>query len=370
MPSFEPLVDQIYEAAANPDLWPQVMHDIGGTVDAAGGIILTRRSDSWLGWRYSPGLERGTDAYLTGAATARSQSTARLVSLNWAGFITEQEAFPDREEYFADPMMTEWGTPAGLDRAAVTAIHVPTGDLVIVQINRLIGRPQFAPEEIARLDTLRPHLARAGLLAARWRLERLRAAAEALAMIGLPAAILDARGKVLAANSLIEALDLHLLWLPKDRIALIDPAANTLLRGAVAEINDPAAASVRSFPSKGAADAPVVVHLIPATGEARDLFEGGFGVLAITPVAAPSAPDIALIQGLFDLTAAEARVASGVAEGLALEEIADRHGVTVGTVRTQVKAVFAKTGSNRQAQLAALLAAQPRIPHKTPGTRE
>ena len=90
-------------------------------------------------------------------------------------------------------------------------------------------------------------------------------------MIGLPAAILDARGKVLAANSLIEALDSHLLWLPKDRIALIDPAANTLLRGAVAEINDPAAASVRSFPSKGAADAPVVVHLIPATGEARDI---------------------------------------------------------------------------------------------------
>jgi DNA-binding CsgD family transcriptional regulator len=57
-------------------------------------------------------------------------------------------------------------------------------------------------------------------------------------------------------------------------------------------------------------------------------------------------------------------VASGVAEGLTLDEIAERHGVAVGTVRTQVKSVFAKTGSNRQSQLAALLAAQPRIPHE------
>jgi DNA-binding CsgD family transcriptional regulator len=89
-------------------------------------------------------------------------------------------------------------------------------------------------------------------------------------------------------------------------------------------------------------------------------------VLALTAVATPAAPDAALIQGLFDLTAAEARVASGVAEGLAIEQIAARHGVAVATIRTQVKAIFAKTGSNRQSQLAALLASQPRIPLSPP----
>lgn len=370
MPDFESLVDQIYEAAANPDLWPQVMHHLGGAVHGAGGIILTRRSDAWLGWRYSAAMAPGAEAYMTGPAVAQTQSTARLLAVNCAGFITEQEAFADDEEYLADSLMTEWGTPAGLHHAAVTAIHVPTGDLVVVQINRRVGQPQFDSDDISRLDAFRPHLARAGLLGARWRLERLRAASEALALIGLPAAILDARGKVLAANAPIEKMNSHLVWLPRDRIALVDPTANALLRRAIGDIGDPAATSVRSFPAKGAANDPVVFHLIPTTGGARDLFGGGFGVLVLTPVAAPAAPDVALIQGLFDLTAAEARVASGVAEGLSLDQIAERHGVALGTVRTQVKSVFAKTGSSRQSQLAALLAAQPRIPHEPPKTSD
>lgn len=359
--SFESLVDQIYEAAADPGLWPQVMHDLGRSADAAGGIILTRRADAWLGWRYSDAMAPGAEAYMRGAA-ARSQSTSRLLAVNRAGFIDALEAFSNEEDYLVDPMMTEWGAPAGLHHAAATAMPAPTGDLVVVQINRRKGQPRFDRDDISRLDAFRPHLARAGLLAARWRLERLRAAAEALALIGLPAAILDARGKVLAANALIEAMASYVRWLPKDRLALFDPAANALLQAAVTDISNPAATSVRSFPAKGIAGDPVVAHLIPTAGEARDLFDGGFGVLALTPLAAPSAPNAALIQGLFDLTPAEARVASGVAEGLTPDQIAARQDVTVATVRSQIKSIFAKTGSNRQSQLAALLAAQPRIP--------
>src|SRR5271165_5600277 len=128
MPDYESLVGQIYEAASDPGLWPQVMHDLGGAVEGAGGIILTRRSDAWLGWRYSSAMAPGAEAYLTGAA-ARSQSTARLLRLNRAGFVDALEAFSE-DEYLADPLMVEWGTPAGLHHAAATAIHIPTGDLV------------------------------------------------------------------------------------------------------------------------------------------------------------------------------------------------------------------------------------------------
>jgi DNA-binding CsgD family transcriptional regulator len=363
MSDYESLVDAIYEAAADADLWPQVMQDLGVAVDGAGGIILTRRTDAWLGWRYSSALEPGADAFVTGGLM-RSQATARLLGLDRAGFVSDSEVFGD-EEFLSDPMMTEWGAPAGLHHGAATAIHMPTGDFVVVQVNRRKGQPRFDREDLSRLDAFRPHLARAGLLAARWRLQRLRAAAEALALIGLPAAILDADGKVLAANALIEAMTSHLTWLPKDRVALVDTRANVLLRRALADIRDPAATSVRSFPAKGVTETPVVVHLVPATGQTRDLFEGGFGVLTITPLAAPCAPDRALIQGLFDLTAAEARVAGGVAEGLTLDQIAERHGVAVGTIRSQVKSIFAKTGAERQSQLAALLAAQIKMPFKT-----
>ena len=363
MSDFETLVDQIYEAATNPDLWPQVMEDLGGAVDAAGGFLVTRRAEKWIGWRCSDALAPGSEAWLTGAAAERSHATARLVGFNRAGFVARQEVFTD-QEWLAEPLLTEWCGPLGLDHCAATAIPAPTGDLVVVQVSRRIGKPQFDRGDISRLDAFRPHLARAGLLAARWRLERLRAAAEALAMIGLPAAILDARGKVLAANALIQELHSHLTWLPQDRVALLDAGANELLRRAIADIADPAAASVRSFPSRGTGDNPVVVHLVPATGQARDLFEGGFGVLAVMPIAGPSAPDAGLIQGLFDLTAAEARAASGVAEGLTLDQIAERDGVALETIRKRLQSIFAKTGTDRQSRLAGLLAAQPRIPYK------
>jgi len=107
MKEFETLVDRIYEAATNADLWPQVMHDLGETVGAAGGIILARRSDAWLGWRYSPALE-GVDDYLNSPAVARSQATTRLIAANRAGFVDAHEVFTE-EEWIADPLMTTWG---------------------------------------------------------------------------------------------------------------------------------------------------------------------------------------------------------------------------------------------------------------------
>jgi hypothetical protein len=236
--NFEPLVDRIYDAAADPDLWPSVLYELGGTVEAAGGGLFTRRKDAWQGWRCSAALDPGAEAFFTSDAVVRSESTARLVGAHRAGFITDQEAFTD-QEFLADPMMAEWAAPNGLHHAAATAIHVPTGDLVVVQVQRRTGRPPFSREDIRRLDAFRPHLARAGLLAARWRLERLRAAAEALALIGLPAAILDAGGQVLAANALIQSMRSHLVWLPHDRIALTDPGAAALLRQSIATIVTP-----------------------------------------------------------------------------------------------------------------------------------
>ena len=51
------------------------------------------------------------------------------------------------------------------------------------------------------------------------------------------------------------------------------------------------------------------------------------------------------------LTQAEARLAVALCEGLSVEEAAARFGVSLATVRAQLKAVFAKTGTRRQAEL-------------------
>ena len=335
MTPYEDIVDRIYQAAAEPDLWESVLQDIGNSVGASLGALLVARSDQWVGWRLSREAPAATETYLRSDASFRSQATVRLIQANRAGFVGEHEIFTD-EEFLADPVMTELGTLAGLHRAAATAIHIPTGDTVVVHVQRKVGLPRMDAAALAVLDGFRPHLARAGLLAGRWRLERLKAAAEALALVGLPAAVVDLRGRVLAANPLIEAISSWIAWLPGDRIRLCDTGANELLRSALADLGKPADPAVRSVPVKATASTDAaVVHVIPATGRARDFFGGAFAIVVVTAVASSPAPTASILQALFDLTPAEARIAGALARGFTLEQIASQYAVTLETVRCQ-----------------------------------
>jgi DNA-binding CsgD family transcriptional regulator len=63
----------------------------------------------------------------------------------------------------------------------------------------------------------------------------------------------------------------------------------------------------------------------------------------------------AISEAAYGLTSAEAKIALLLAEGNAIEEIAMSRDVAVGTVRAQIKAVFAKMGVSRQMELAARL---------------
>jgi DNA-binding CsgD family transcriptional regulator len=80
-------------------------------------------------------------------------------------------------------------------------------------------------------------------------------------------------------------------------------------------------------------------------------------VLILTPVALPQAPSVELVQSLFDLTPAEARVARGLAAGKTVDDIATDGGTSANTIRTQVRGVLEKTGCNRQVDVVALLTA-------------
>ena len=61
------------------------------------------------------------------------------------------------------------------------------------------------------------------------------------------------------------------------------------------------------------------------------------------------------LEQLFDLSPAEARLAQLLADGMSMEEAALQLGVSRNTVRSQLQAAFAKTGTNRQGDLVRLL---------------
>jgi DNA-binding CsgD family transcriptional regulator len=130
------------------------------------------------------------------------------------------------------------------------------------------------------------------------------------------------------------------------------------LSDAIATIDLAGGASVRSFPVRAAAvDAMMVAHIVPIRLSARDIFVRSAAVLVMTPVTLPQAPPVELVQSLFDLTPAEARVARSLASGKTVEDIATDGGISPNTIRTHVRGVLEKTGCTRQVDIVALLTA-------------
>jgi DNA-binding CsgD family transcriptional regulator len=253
------------------------------------------------------------------------------------------------DELDLEPVYRDFWRPQGLGWAVGTILPIPTGENVMFVMTRRTERGPVERAVVQKLDELRPHLARSALLSARLQLERARIASETLAVIGLPALVLDERGKVLAANHLIEAMTSYVQWRAQDRVSLKDRAADQLLSNAIAAI-DVTGGSVRSFPVRDTgADAMMVAHVVPIRLSARDVFVRCAAVLVLTPVTLPRALPVELVQSLFDLTPAEARVARSLSAGETVEKIASIGGVSLNTVRSQLRCVLERdeAGLNR-----------------------
>jgi DNA-binding CsgD family transcriptional regulator len=225
---------------------------------------------------------------------------------------------------------------------------------MVIALERAYDRGSASPAELAALNEVHAHLARASFVAARMQLERARAASQTLALLGIPALVFADGGKILAANQLIETLSGFILWRTKDRIALTDARADALLRDAIATVDQDDTPSVRSFPVRNAGSA-MIAHIVPIRGSARDIFSRCAAMLMLTPVTRPEAPPVELIRSLFDLTPAEARVARGLAAGQTVQGLAAESGTSANTVRSHVKVVLSKTGYSRQSDVVALL---------------
>ncbi|WP_018261261.1 helix-turn-helix transcriptional regulator [Methylobacterium sp. WSM2598] len=96
---------------------------------------------------------------------------------------------------------------------------------------------------------------------------------------------------------------------------------------------------------------PLIMHAtpVPVLGE-----DGPHSVLILVDLDDSTRPSTAALERIFGLTPAEARLAVKLTRGDTLAEIAEQHGLSVHTVRTQLAAVFSKTNTSRQAELVAL----------------
>lgn len=350
------VLDRIYEAAFVPELWPKVLGEIAEANAANSGAILIIDERLPPLFTSTPNVLETLEGFSQTPFWYKNAPAHRLRKLKYPGFIERADFFYDDERNSGNPYHANM-EQIGADWQIATIIDMPEGEMALFTFERSRGRPDFSKAELANLDILRPHLARAGVMATRLQLQRAEANVAAMNAMGVPACVVTAAGTVMSTNALFDALSHVLRPAAFGRLSAKDRHVDKLLQAALPAPGYTTTPPTRSFPmhlDDGAR--AIVVHVIPLHRAATDIFNQGAAMVAVTGYSVDgNLPPDAVLRGLFDLTVAEAAIATDLAAGKTLAEIAIARTISLATARTQLSNVFRKTGTNQQGQLIALL---------------
>jgi DNA-binding CsgD family transcriptional regulator len=168
-------------------------------------------------------------------------------------------------------------------------------------------------------------------------------------------AMLDLRGRVVELNAAADRLLAPFLGL-RGQLAFPETlagrqAAELVARATHPKLRLPLPPPVLLPMAKGV----LAIEVVPAPSALRHFHVDAAAILVVRPAEAPVLDRSVSLSRALGITAAEARLAAGIGKGQSLREVADAEGITYETARTRLKAVFAKTGCSRQAELAVLV---------------
>jgi DNA-binding CsgD family transcriptional regulator len=356
------IIDEIYEAPFVPERWSSILEKLAWATDGEGGLLLTFDGMHTQGWIGSPVMTPLMEQFIAGGYEKYNVRPQRALAKRYAGFMSDTDVMT-LEEMAIDPVFQDILRPAGLGWTAGSVIPAPSGDLIVFDIDRRYERGPYDRAALTLLDGFRPHLARAGLLAARLHLQEAHNATETMRRLGLPAAALDARGRVITKNDLLDTLEGQVGIRARDRVYLASPTADALLTDCLERMARKDTGGVASIPLPAVEQGQAaVLHLVPIKRMAHDVFARTVALAIVTPLMPAPAPHADILGGLFDLSPAEDRVARALLGGMSVQDCAATFGVSQETVRSQLKSIFAKTATSRQTDLLQLLAATTSLP--------
>ena len=273
--------------------------------------------------------------------------------------------FHDRQEFFKTDFYNDLMRPQKLQDGSMTLLLREPSDCVAWGVMQPDGAEPFSDHDECLLRFLAPHLQRAFQLLLRLGAldARAQAAEEALDRLPLGVALVSAKGEVLRLNRAAEAIVASGdgLWVGRNGLSAAGSDETRLLQRLIAEaaatgMGDGMGAGGAMSLSRPSGAQPLSVLVAPFSG--KRLAGGARWPAAIVFVGDPEQEargPADLLRRLYGLTRAEAGLAGILLQGKDLAEAAGELGVTMNTVRTQLRCVFDKTGARRQAELIRIL---------------
>jgi DNA-binding CsgD family transcriptional regulator len=352
-------IEACYDAALMPVLWPSALQRLGESLGAESCTFSSCNAvdDPWQMPR-SDAHEAFAKIWIENEPHAPDPHITRKPTAKVKGrsYILEEDVSTEEDRrtlaYYRDTARR-----GNRDWWAMTSFVVE-GRSWWLPLYRGAGRGPFTTREARYFMGVGPHLARIIALAEKFSGVEIAAGVNLLDRLGRAAIVIDRDGIACSLNAEAERLlgpDLRLL---RGRLSAGDRASNRRLQALLAAAGPRSARPEAMPPVPAVLDRDGVPWLLcealPVTAFGRSLFNAGRCVLILTDLSASPPRRGLALRAAFGLTPAEARLAGLIADGIGIDEAAAVLGIGRETVRTQLKAAFAKTGTRSQAALAAL----------------
>ena len=330
--------------------WRQTLDEVCTETGAVSAVLQGMRLDSdratteWMAHDSCVDME-AYEATVSDAGNPRLEAKRFLKVTCGRGVVEDDRLFepdeqPIRGQFNERMLRLGFGrfvgalTPLGNDRYVTLSLHRRPGDA-----------SDFSPRALDRLMGLMPHLAQAVSLSQSVALNRSASALLHGHLESWPCAMVvcDVRGNVSWLNQRA-TLALHSggeLRCQHRQLRAMPGQAQQRLARALKEAAESQAPSFAAFDTSSDRLHMAVQPLDP----------DGLLLVTLTRDDVPGRIPVEALKVLFDLTEAEARLASALVAGSTVEQYAQHRGVTVGTARYQLSQVLVKTGSRRQADL-------------------
>ena len=181
----------------------------------------------------------------------------------------------------------------------------------------------------------------------------------ALDFIKRPVIALDSLGRVIGFNTYVPPLFDDDFRISHRRLCVRDKLAKSDISHLIGQLHLTSDIAPIPIVIRRKERRPIVMRCLPLQEAAQMLFFGARIFIVITDLDSKTVPHEAVIQKVFGLTEAQARLAALLANGHSLVGAAIEIGIATETARKYLKAIFQRMSVRRQGEMIALLS---RIP--------
>ena len=355
---FSDVVASVHEAGAAPERWSETLAAIVSLVDGArGGLFDIDARSGALQGMWSVGHDPAIVKVYSEHYYAIDPTMATALSLPSNTALSVYDFFPKavrrRHEYF------DWAQKSDIGDAV--GVHSPEtlGTRSMLSLQRPAGAKPFGGDDKWLVQLLARHVAIAKRVQAKlgknWT-DKAEIEA-AFAQLANAACILDAQLHVRHLNPAAAALlaNCRRVGIRRGRLAFVEPDLHHRVHALVRDAaHESGRSAVLAFRISEHETAEILIAPLGAAHGLTSTWETPLALLVIATNQQDEGSIAWRLRQLYRLTRAESRVAAQLAMGKTVEEIAAANGVADPTLRSQLRSIFNKTGTRRQAELVRL----------------